>query len=925
MNKKLLSFVLVVFLIGGIFAAARPVSAEASTLWDVARAQVGAEASTASVISTVKDLAARFNIAIPEWGISGLYNARKLTQSFLKNILSVLSLSSSRAEAQTGTVTFTLAAVDQNGNNLSTANVVAYANPVGLYLASGSSPQPLDLVIGANQFLVRAAFNNLDTDWISMNSLLPEGVQTDTTYVIDAVTKQLIATNSTPNVNRIEIKFNIKSFTLAAVDQNGNNLSTANVVAYANPVGLYLASGSSPQPLDLVIGANQFLVRAAFNNLDTDWISMNSLLPEGVQTDTTYVIDAVTKQLIATNSTPGTNRIEIKFNVAPTVFPVTFINNLLTPGVVNPGNHSISAGPNSQTILNLAPGAYTFTDNSGFGKSFTFDIDANGLVQNAPTGYTSGNNTSTLTINGFSINIVNNLATPGRIPGNVTVNIGSNTIPFLPGTAYTFTDNSGFGKSFTFDIDANGLVQSAPSSFIDFQNNSQPITGNGTSTLTVGTTTFTITASAGPHGSIDPSGVVIVNKGADQTFTITPDMGYHVADVLVDGSSVGAVTTYTFTNVTANHTISATFAINDTDGDGVLDNVDACPTIFGQVAQGCPFGKSVSLTLHKITKTNPPTVTKTTPAGAEVHVIKVANTTPTATLYANMPSLFAGPFVSQCFTDSSGTALCGVPTVPAGSTESYFVIAQIKIGTKTVYTSSPNYSNSFGVDNLSKDNLQVSCVFDALGNVLSCSSAKNTQVVGSLLNISEPLAIVVSNATEYVPFVYETADQYWSFVTSFTPPAGCTSDIPSYSDTIANEMKAAVFTLTCDTSALAQAKSYLTAQVGAAVSNAAKVSHVLNDCTKVNPAGKKTCVRKTASSVISVLKGLGKAKKANKVSINSLWSVAKEKLANASDDQIKQAVIEVAKKNLIAIPEWGIGGRLDARALSASVLNALSF
>ena len=53
-----------------------------------------------------------------------------------------------------------------------------------------------------------------------------------------------------------------------------------------------------------------------------------------------------------------------------------------------------------------------------------------------------------------------------------------------------------------------------------------------------------------------------VNNGGSQTFTITPSTGYHVADVLVDGASVGAVTSYTFTNVTANHTISASFAVN---------------------------------------------------------------------------------------------------------------------------------------------------------------------------------------------------------------------------------------------------------------------------------------------------------------------------------------------------------------------------
>ena len=75
--------------------------------------------------------------------------------------------------------------------------------------------------------------------------------------------------------------------------------------------------------------------------------------------------------------------------------------------------------------------------------------------------------------------------------------------------------------------------------------------------------TYTITASAGAGGSISPSGAQTVNYGGESaTFTITPNAGYHVADVLVDGASVGAVTSYTFTDVTSNHTIAASFAIN---------------------------------------------------------------------------------------------------------------------------------------------------------------------------------------------------------------------------------------------------------------------------------------------------------------------------------------------------------------------------
>ncbi|GAK61601.1 Neutral metalloprotease, putative [Candidatus Vecturithrix granuli] len=76
-------------------------------------------------------------------------------------------------------------------------------------------------------------------------------------------------------------------------------------------------------------------------------------------------------------------------------------------------------------------------------------------------------------------------------------------------------------------------------------------------------TTCKIVASASTGGNIVPSGTVSVNQGVDQTFTITPNTGYVIQDVLVDESSVGAVTIYTFTNVAASHTIKAMFALQN--------------------------------------------------------------------------------------------------------------------------------------------------------------------------------------------------------------------------------------------------------------------------------------------------------------------------------------------------------------------------
>ena len=72
--------------------------------------------------------------------------------------------------------------------------------------------------------------------------------------------------------------------------------------------------------------------------------------------------------------------------------------------------------------------------------------------------------------------------------------------------------------------------------------------------------TFTITPSAGANGWIGPPLPQTVAAGGSVLFTIGAFDGYHVADVLVDGLSVGARTSYEFTNVQADHTISATFA-----------------------------------------------------------------------------------------------------------------------------------------------------------------------------------------------------------------------------------------------------------------------------------------------------------------------------------------------------------------------------
>ena len=79
---------------------------------------------------------------------------------------------------------------------------------------------------------------------------------------------------------------------------------------------------------------------------------------------------------------------------------------------------------------------------------------------------------------------------------------------------------------------------------------------------------YIITATAGANGRISPQGKVSAAYGEDKTFTITPDEGYYISDVKIDGISQGAINSYTFEDICADHTIEVIFAKNDVGGGG---------------------------------------------------------------------------------------------------------------------------------------------------------------------------------------------------------------------------------------------------------------------------------------------------------------------------------------------------------------------
>jgi hypothetical protein len=128
----------------------------------------------------------------------------------------------------------------------------------------------------------------------------------------------------------------------------------------------------------------------------------------------------------------------------------------------------------------------------------------------------------------------------------------SGSISVLQGEdqSFTFTPSSGYGIWKTTIDGVDGLT---------FGYTFHNVQADHTISVTFGPT---ITATAGAGGTITPGGKITYQSGFNKTYYIKANTGYHVANVLVDSVSVGAVGSYTFTNITAPHTISVTFAAN---------------------------------------------------------------------------------------------------------------------------------------------------------------------------------------------------------------------------------------------------------------------------------------------------------------------------------------------------------------------------
>jgi hypothetical protein len=140
---------------------------------------------------------------------------------------------------------------------------------------------------------------------------------------------------------------------------------------------------------------------------------------------------------------------------------------------------------------------------------------------------------------------------------------------------YVWSPSASLGGSTGASVTAN---PTATTTYTVTASNAASCTAISTVTVTV-KPNYTITASAGANGSISPSGITTVCEGNNITYNITANASYTIADVLVDGISVGAVSSYTFSNVTTARTISASFVLN-------------CATTFGTIHASICQGSS---------------------------------------------------------------------------------------------------------------------------------------------------------------------------------------------------------------------------------------------------------------------------------------------------------------------------------------------
>ena len=262
----------------------------------------------------------------------------------------------------------------------------------------------------------------------------------------------------------------------------------------------------------------------------------------------------------------------------PDKFSFVILKNIATNTVINFTDNGFTADATARTgegfltftaQTNYSAGSvFTWINGSGVASDWnsnnptSFSFNASGDQLFAFTGSTSNWATQTNITLLFGINYGTALSATSSASNTVQpIALTSNYFVNLPSSS---ASNNYFanGSSAVSTVTISGSVPGLLSSFVDAtkwftQSNATGGATFPTFFITVQWPIDAFTSSTG--GSVSPSGTTFVNNGFNQTYTITPDLGYIISTVLVDGSSIGAVNNYTFNNVIASHTISASF------------------------------------------------------------------------------------------------------------------------------------------------------------------------------------------------------------------------------------------------------------------------------------------------------------------------------------------------------------------------------
>ncbi len=284
------------------------------------------------------------------------------------------------------------------------------------------------------------------------------------------------------------------------------------------------------------------------------------------------------------NGCTSTQSVTVTVNDKPTISAITQPDNLCagdaltltTPTVTNNGSNITSQGWFLNGVAFTSGTVVSYADN---GKTLV---------------YKATNNCGETTSNEVTINVSTPPTKPESITGNADVCLGETTTLTATGGGEGSSCSYQWG---TGDVGTNIIEGATSESYTTLpltQNTTYWVRRVGTSacnditeaaTINVTLTKYTITATSGENGTITPSGVTEYDCNATSTYTITPNEGYEITDVLVDGISVGAVDSYTFSSLNSNHTISVTFNLQklrvitvaqpavggSTTGDGLYD------------------------------------------------------------------------------------------------------------------------------------------------------------------------------------------------------------------------------------------------------------------------------------------------------------------------------------------------------------------